>query len=343
MREIERQVLSFTNITAGQTGDIRPLPIGITAVRYKLRWTATYTQSATAGALQPDSPYGFLKNVQLQLGGGFPLRNHDGRFLKFWNFVQRFGVANRFVAPAVTANAVTNIVAELTVDLFQPDMIPPLSQAFVLDTRLLSGLALVFDWGVIGDIATNGSTITPIQMVVTSCEAADVSGPSSRQQISKQLVQTASITANGFFDVPITAQGPAYRALVFSFRSGATDPNDAAGDDTFASTLSLIADNAVRYYDQAPYVQIQQENIQTYSAQGTWPAGYAFFDFAKAQNLTNLLLTQLRKQLVARIVFGSSIPANAWVLVYPINDILVVKRPVAATGKQRVFSLAARR
>lgn len=341
MRELERQVLQFTDITAGRTGDIRSnLPLGIAINRYKLRFTGTYTQGTGAGVLQPDSPYGFLKNLQLQLGGGFPLRNADGRFWKFWNQIQRHGVTPDFVAPSVAANAASAISFTTFVDLVQPDLNSPLDRAFVLDSRLVSGLAHVFDWGQPTDIATAGggtaATLTVPQMTVVEVDAADVRGAASRVQVSKQQVSTGQITASGTFDVPITAQGPAYRAIVVSARSGSTDPNLAVGDDTIIASVSLIGDNAVRYYDLAPWAQIQNENKNTYGMVNGWPAGWVVLDFAKDGTLNNLLLTQNRKQVILRLTFASTQPANQWVNVYPVNDILVVARAAAAKGRAAV-------
>jgi len=342
VRELERQVLQFTDITAGRTGDIRSnLPLGIAINRYKLRFTGTLTMGGAPGSLQPDSPYGFLKNLQLQLGGGFPLRNADGRFWKFWNTVQRSGVSPDFVAPSVGGGAVTAISFTTYVDLVQPDLDPPLDGAFVLDSRLVSGLAHVFDWGAATDIAVGASTLTVPQMTIVEVDAADVRGAASRVQVSKQQVASGSITASGTFDVPITAQGPAYRAIVLSARSGSTDPNLAVADDTIITAVSLIGDNAVRYYDLAPWTQIQNENKNTYGMVNGWPAGWVVLDFAKNRTLRNLLLTQNRKQVILRLTFASSLPSNPWVNVYPVNDILVVARANAAKGR-RAVQVAAR-
>jgi len=322
---LERQVLQFTNITPGQSGDIRALPLGITAVGYKLNWTGTYTQSATAGALNADSPFGFFANITLQLGGGFNLKSADGRFWKFYNQIQRKGVPNNFVAPAVTSNAVTPISAQLFMDLAQPEMVPPLDQAFVLDTRLLSALNLVFNWGTAADIATNSTSITLMTMTVVSLESPTLAGPASRQQVSVQ--GPTAPTAAGNLDFIITSQGPAYRGIAISFRSGNTAPNDAAGDDTICNNISLIADNAVRYLDQEPYGQIQQENKAVFLMQSSWPAGWVVLDFAKDKTLAHLLYTQTRKQLILRLNLNS-LPSNPWIVVYPINDILVIRRAV---------------
>jgi hypothetical protein len=342
MRELERQVLQFSDITAGRTGDIRSnMPLGIAVTRYKLRFTGTFLMGAAPGALQPDSPFTFLKNLQLQLGGGFPLRNADGRFWKFWNTIQRSGVVPDFVAPSVAGNAQTSISFVTLMDMVQSDLNPPLDRAFVFDTRLVSGVSPVFDWGQATDIATGASSLTSPQMTIVEVDAADVRGAASRVQVSRQQVSSGNIVANSTFDVYIASQGPAYRAIVLSARSGNADPNLGVGDDTIVTAVSLIGDNAVRYYDLAPWTQIQNENKVVYGMINGWPAGWVVLDFAKDRTLRNLLLTQNRKQLVLRLTFASSLPSNPFVNVYPVNDILVVARSQAARGR-RAVQVAAR-
>lgn len=339
--DTERPILTFTDVTAGRTGDIRNLQLGLTVVRYKVRFTGTYTQGNQNGALNADSPYGFIKNVQFQLGGASPLRNTDSRFLKFWNQIQRQGVANNFTAPSIVANAATSIVAEFFMDMAQPDMIPGLDRAYELDTREQSTVSMIFDWGAATDIATSpgtAATVTSPQVVVSEVDDPIFTGPSSRRQITKQQYQSAGLSS-GDNDMQIAARGPAYRAIVLSFRSAATDPNDAAGDDTFANTISLIGDNNFKYIDAAKYQALQQENKATYNMQGGWPAGWVILDYAKQGTLRQLLVTRrVKNPLTLRVNLLSSLPANPQVLVYLVNDVIVIRK--AAQGRAAGRTLA---
>lgn len=340
--DTERSISTFTDITAGRTGDIRNLQLGLTVVRYKLRLTLTYTQGNANGALQADSPYSFLKNVQLQLGGSSPLRNADGRFWKWWNQIQRKGTPTNFTAPSASANAATSVVAEMFMDLAQPDMIPGLSEAYKMDTREQATVSLIFDWGQPSDLATTGGgtagTITSPQMVINEVDDPVFTGPSSRRQITKQQYQSASLGA-GDNDMQVPVRGVAYRGIALSFRSANADPNLAAGDDTFANTISLIGDNNFKYVDAAKYATIQQENKANYEMVNGWPAGWILLDFAKYGTLSQHLITkQIKNPLILRVNLNSALPANPQVLVYLINDVIVIRQQAGARPAGRTLA-----
>ena len=330
-RRAEEQVLQWIP-NMGQANDRQKLPLGVTVARYHCRFTGTLTVGTNAVTPFADSPYGVFHRIQLILNGGKPLRVAEGRFNKWLNNVQH-GVSEPFTVPNGTGGAATAIKAEFDIDLEQDDLLAPNDRAFWMDTRLLSALDLSIDWGGVNDIVpanTGGiaNTLTSPQMTVTAEEITDAGGPSSQLQ---QTEQQASVAATGNLDIQIPALGPAYRGLAIFARSGNADPNLGNWDDTVVSTVSLIGDNTVRYMDQVAWAQLQSMNQVRYTPQGgTWQAGSALIDFARDGTLRDLLLTAARKQLVLRLNIGSVANGNVWILVYPLNDVLVLAAPPQA-------------
>jgi hypothetical protein len=337
MLPIERKIRDDTNINFSTTGDVRQLKLGQTVKRYKVRFNFTYTQGGAGGTLAPDSPYGLVKRFALQLGGGAYLREADARFWKTWNQIQRSGVPDNFLAPSTSPNAVTNAFLEFTADLSQPDMLPGYDDAYVLDTRLLSGIDAIFDWGAASDVMSgNPGTLSAPELIITEEDDPGFVGESSRRQITKKQYQSSSLSA-GDNDMNINAKGPLYRAIAVWFRSGASDPNAATGDDTFCNNVSLIGDNGFRYLDQVPYKQIQQKNKQVYNMQGGWPAGLILLDYAETGTIRNLLPTKdVKNPLTLRVNLTNSLPANPQILVYLINDVLVLRAGGGAPAKALV-------
>lgn len=328
-RRIEEQVLQWVP-NLGQANDRQRLPLGVTVARYHVKVSFTVTIGTMAATLVTDSPYNIIKRAQLILNGGKPLRVAEGRFYKWINGVQHLN-AEPFTAPAVTANAVTPTSFEFDIDLEQDDLLAPNDRAFWMDTRLLSAADLVIDWGTVTDIVNNGGgtadAITVPQVTVTAEEVADAGGAASQLQ---QTEQQASITTTGNIDIQIPALGPAYRGLAIFARSGNADPNKGIWDDTIVGNVSLIGDNTVRYLDQVLWGQLQSINKQRYPIVGGWQAGSALIDFARDGTLRDILLTAARKQLILRLNIAAT-PANSWVLVYPLNDILVLATPPGQT------------
>lgn len=315
--------------TNGQLGFRQRLKLGITVMKYLIRLTGTFTVGTNAVIVLEDSPYGYFRNLQLVLGGSFPLRSHDARAGRFLNRMQH-GTDNLFVAPNAAAAAVTSVAAELTLDLEQPDLLPPLDRAFWLDSRRVANLEMVFDFGNQDDITTPNSggtanTFTVPQVTISSKQVQDEGGPLSRMQIAK-IAQQAITAVGDQPDVLITALGPAYRGLLFHFvsqaasPSGVTDPLRESSDDSIPNTFTIITDN-IRYLDQRPYLSLRQEMKQNYMFENL-PPGWALVDFARSHIVRDVLQTGNRRTVAVR-VNAAAAPTGATMFVYPMNSIIL--------------------
>lgn len=339
-RKILRKVASVAPVN--NTVIRTRLPLGTTVSRYFLRYTATLTIGvASVAAVLEDAPYGYLRSVDLILNGSFPLRSLDGRGYFFLNRIQE-GTPPQNTPPPVTVGAAA-IVAEFSIDLGQIDLRPPLDAAHWLDTRLLSSLELVITFGNEADIVNASGTSTQVlsaqNVDVYAEEVADVGGPLSRMRYTRiqQLV-----AATGDLDIQLPALGPAYRLIAVHATSqttpgggtAITDPIRQTSDDTIINTLSLIADNVVRHVDTSPYRSLRQDNKLFYHIE-TMPPGWAVMDFARSQNLRDLILTPRTRQLILRSNIASA-PANAFLQVYPLDDLLVVRQPLPQRRPVRV-------
>ncbi len=330
-RRILRQVDTFAPVNS--TPFRRAMPLGTTVVSYPMRLTGTYTNPAGGVVLLEDSPYGYIRGLDIMLNGSFPLRSAlHGRSYFFFNRMQ-YATPPQFTAPATGASAVTSIVAELKADMGQPELLPPLDSSFWLDTRLLSRLELVFTFGADQDIATGaGATITAQSLTVYAEEVADAGGITSKMQ---EIRLRSTIGSTGLLDFPggIPALGPAYRAFALHFVSGNADEIRATSDDTILTDASLVGDNVVRYWDAGQYRSIRQDNKISFAFEAM-PAGWAVLDFARSKTLRDLLLTARTRSLNLRLNIGAA-PANAIVEVYPFNALLVVRgRGVQALARR---------
>lgn len=344
MPDITRLAKTFTPAGYPATSDIQQI-IGATTVRkYLFHFTGTFAQGALAGSPAPDTPFSLLRRFAYQ-PGGVPLRDADGRFWRWWNKMQNgFFQAPASVAPSLAPNASGAFSFDLTMDMEQPDLLAPVRSAFLFDTRGID-INMVFDWGSANDLDLNnvaGDAITATLVQITAVDEPQAIGRASRVQISKLQVVSGQIAASGTFDQTIPAKGPAYRGIALSVRAGNTDWNRAAGDDTVLAYVSLIGDNAIKFYDRVPYSAIQLENRKHY---GFNDPGWILLDFAKDRTLGHLLytLTQAGRvnDLVLRLEFASSLPANPTVLVYPINTILYFRSNPQAPAQS--FPFTARR
>lgn len=321
-RKIFRLVDSFTPVES-QTGVRRTMPLGTTVSRYLVRLTGTLTVGVAAATILEDSPYGFILNQDTILNGSFPLHSSDGRGYFFLNRIQQ-QTPPRTTAPLAAVGA-SNFVAEYTLDFGQLDLVPPLDSAFWNDTRLLSRLELVFNFGAAADVATLGGggtvALSNLLIQIFSEEIADVGGPASRMQLSR--LQQA-IVATGDLDIQLPALGPAYRWLLLHYTSGNASPIRATSDDTILNNISLIGDNVVRHFDQLPYQPGRADNKLLYHVE-TMPAGWLALDFARSRTLRDILLTNRTRQLILRQNIAAA-PANSFVQIYPVNALLVVRR-----------------
>lgn len=345
-RKLLRQVDSFgVGVIADNTQVRRRMPLGVTLSRYYVRFTGSLVVGVAAlTSVNEDSPYGYLRSIDTVLNSSTPLRNNvDGRGWFFLNRLQ-YGTPPQFAAPS-TPTGTYAISAELSIDFGQNDLRPPLDAAFWLDTRLLSSLELVYQFGVgtsavasaFTDFGQNSATSTQTlntpAVVVYAEEVADAGGFLSRMQITR--IKQA-IAATGNLDVQLPALGPAYRGIAIHYTSGNAVEFDATSDDTVDTDVSLIADNVVRHLDATPYRSVRQDNKTLYSIE-TMPAGWEFLDFARSKNLRDLIYTSRTRQLILRLNIGSA-PANAIAQIYPLNALLVVRSPAAPGQRMPVVA-----
>jgi hypothetical protein len=340
-RPLDRLVVSFAP-TLNLAGQRQPLPLGLMAVGYKIRATGTLTVGSAAVTLVEDSPYGLISQAQLVLGGSYPLRQADARFWRFWNRYQHF-TDNRFTQPSPAAAAVTNFVAEFSIDIEQPELLPPLDRAFWMDSRRLARVEMVFDVGGDGDVTSvntgTANAFSALNIQVRSKEIQDRAGITSRMQLTRNFYPSL---ATGDNDMQLTALGAAYRAIILHFVSGNATYNRATSDDTFGNTVTLAGDQ-IRYWDAVPYSTLQQEDKQQSEIEA-WPPGFVVLDAARSRNLQDLVQTGNRRSLVLRTNL-TSVPSNAQIGVYLANVILVAssggqivgpqaRRPVAVSGRR---------
>ena len=188
-----------SNLTLGVQNRLR-LALGTTYQALKLRLTGTLTVGVAVATILEDSPLGLLRSIDLVLGGGQPLRQKDARAVFRTNHIQH-GTQPRITAPSGAIGA-SNFVAEVYVDLWQPDLRGGLARAFWLDADFLSSLELVVQVGVDADVATPGgggtAVLSNVQLGVDIVEALDFGGQLSRMQEIRQIVR--QVTATGTLD-----------------------------------------------------------------------------------------------------------------------------------------------
>ena len=320
-----RQIETFTPVLS-DTGVRRLMPIGLTTVAYHFRLTGTLTNAVAVATILEDSPYGFIRSLQLVLNSNFPLfgQGLHGRFYNFWT---RYATktAPRVTAPLAAIGA-SNFVAEWSMFLGQPDLLPPLDRAFWMDTRLLARVEHVYDFGGSVDVATPGgggtAVVSALSLTISAEEVADRGGPQSKMQFSRLL---QAITATGVQNVPqggLPSLGQAYRAIALHFTSANADPIRATSDDTVLTDVTLIGDNLKRYWDATRYESLRAENKVLRSLEAM-PAGWLVLDRAKAGTLGDVLFTNRIRSLIHTLNVAAA-PANAFVEVYPITPLIVV-------------------
>lgn len=324
MRILERAIRTYTPVNSQQ--ERTRLPVGASILGYRIRFTGTLTNGVAVATILEDSPLGYLRSVDLILGGSFPLRVHDARAVQFWNNIQQ-GAANRRTAPAAAVGAST-FVGEITVAMEQADLERALGlkRGFILDSRPLGSLELAITPGVDADVATPGgggtAVLSALSIQITEMAAQDVAGVLSRMQISR--IQQA-ISATGSQDLPLfPGAGVAYRAFLLHFTSANADPLRATSDDTILTDLTVVDSRGVRYLDAVTYEQLRAQNKRTYGLEAI-SAGWAIADFAQDHTLDDLLFTFGIQNVTVRMNVGAA-PANTFVQAYPVNALLVTAR-----------------
>jgi len=292
------------------------LALGTTYQAIKLRLTGTLTVAVAVATILEDSPLGLLRSIDLIVGGGQPLRSKDGRATFRLNHIQH-GTQPRLTAPSGAIGAST-FVAEVYVDLWQPDLDFGLARAFWLDADFLSQLELVIQVGGNTDVATPGgggtAVISNVQIGVDLVEVLDFGGQLSRMQEVRQIVR--AVAATGVLDVdPFTGGGVNYRGFLIHATSGNADPNRAASDDTIIQDVSVFVP-ARRIYDAIPWERIRAETKRVYSLESI-PAGWGLVDFAKERHLGYVLDTTGDQAVNMRFTIAAA-PANSIIQVYPL-------------------------
>lgn len=329
-RPLSRPVITFAPTDGSQIR--QPMPLGSMIAGYKVRFTGNLVVTVAA-TLREDAPLNYLKSVDLVLGGSFPLRVHDARFINFWNRYTR-GTANRVNAPAVGVG--TNAFsAEFIVDLTDPSLHKALYRAMLLDTRPLSRVELVFTTGAVADLISAGTaTLSALSIQITALEWPELAGILSRQQVG--FTQQA-ISATGVLDLPpFTGGGTTYRALAMHFTSGNADPVQATSDDTILADATLIDSRGLRYWDAEPYEQIRAENKRLRQLE-TMPAGWVVLDANPFDDFSDLIQTRGFQNLTLRLNIAAA-PANSIVRVYPV---VILHRRRANGPSERAMSTGA--
>ena len=325
--------------TAGQSNQIYNVTPKTVFTGFHARLTGTYTEGASAQQILAWAPLGFLRRLELNLGGGSPLLSADGRLHYFWNaYTRGGGTQGVLIPPLGGANQVTNIEANIWLDIMRYDLHPPYNTSFFLNARALATLMFIADYGGTADIdaAASGGTFSNMNLTITAEEWQDVTGEGSYSQLTKrQFVPIA--TGDMSPGIDLQCGGPIYRGVVLHAVSGAADPNQTPliGDDTVISAVSLITDNGVRIMDHVPWATVQARNRTISSWQGAWPPGFAVLDWAYDHSIRHELVTVNRNSLTVVPTIGA-LPANAQILVYTINDLLVQRKPQGtAKGRRR--------
>src|SRR5229473_2412793 len=120
LRPYPRQVDTFVPIV-GQPNR-RPMPMGTTISRHLGRLTGTLQISvAAATSLIPDQPYSLIRDLQILLNAGYPLRSHPMRFQQFWNQYQGMTL-KRSTPISSTAIGTYNFAAEFELPYSQMDL-----------------------------------------------------------------------------------------------------------------------------------------------------------------------------------------------------------------------------
>lgn len=322
MRLFPRLVDSF--VPTVDTPIRRPMPLGTTVARYLFRLTGTLTVGVAAATVLDDSPYGLIKSVDLVLNGGKPLRTHPARFLGgFYNAFQ-FGTPKRVTAPSGVIGS-SNFAAEWEIDLAQFDL-KDIVRFFHLDTRLYTGVELVYQVGNAADVATAGGggtvALSALLLTVQAEDIADVGGFASRSEIKRMPL---SIAATGPLQITtLPALGAIYRAIVLHTVSGNADPIRGTDDDTVIKDVSLKA-GSVTHFDKVPWEQLRGENKAIANLE-VMPAGYGVLDFARSRkDHSEFLRTARARQLTLDLEIAAA-PANTWLEIYPVGMQLLSAR-----------------
>ncbi len=299
-----------------------PVPFGGTLARILIRLTGTLTVTvAAATSVNEDAPYGLIRDCQVVVNGGKTIRAHPARFVQRWNQIQ-LGTGKRVTAPSGSVGS-TAFVAEWEIDFSQYDL-KGLEHYFVQDTRVTTGLDLIFQVGDANDIALAGGAtlaLSALQLSIQPEEIAGLGGYASEMQFQRLPRVISSVGHLVINDLP--ALGEIYRAFVLHTTSHATitDPIRQPGDDTIIGDVTLRG--GVRtHYSATPWEQIRADNKGIFGIE-TMFAGWAVLDFARLHDLTQLLRTRSTRQLTLDLNIAAA-PANANLEIYPIATRLLV-------------------
>jgi hypothetical protein len=246
----------------------------------------------------------------------------DARALRVLNILQ-YGTAPRLTAPSGSVGS-SNFAAEVSVDLWQPDLLYGLPRAFWLDTRFLSSLELVLTVGDAADVAAAGGgggtvSLSNVQLGVDAVEVLDRGGLLSRMQIVRQVVQ--QVTATGTLDLqPFAGGGVIYRGILIHATSGNADPNRATSDDTVVQDVTVFDSRGVRHVDTVPWERLRAETKRIHAVESL-PAGWAMVSWAKERHLDDLLDTRGAQNLQVRFTIAAA-PSNTFLQVYPMVALL---------------------
>lgn len=318
---VTRRKIATISAPADNTPQRVPIPLGATLQAIILRLTGTLTVATTAATVLDESPLGYLKQIDLLLGGSFPLRSLDGRAAYRRAHFQQ-GTAPRLTAPSGAVGS-SSFLAEVPINIYQPDLLSALARAFWLDTRFLNRAELVINVGAAQDVATPGGggsvSLSNVSIDVLVQEVVDAGGLLSRMQEVRAVVR--SVSSTGVLDLdPFAGAGVAYRGFLIHAVSGNADANRGTGDDTIISTVTLRDSRGRRYLDEVPWEVIRAETKYTYGLESL-PSGYGLVDFAKAHTLEDILQTRGLQNVQMSLRIGSA-PSNSWVQVYPLVPIL---------------------
>ncbi len=331
----ERNV--FTLVSPTENAQTRQrLPLGTTYQTLRIRLNGSLVVT-TAGTIIEDAPQGYLRSLDLVLGGSNPLRVHDARMIAVLNQLQSGGAAPRLTTPSGGVGT-TTFVAELFVDLWQPDLLYGLPRTFWLDTRYVSSSELVITLGGPATIMSGGAATTSgVNLAADLVEVLNRGGLLSRMQILRQVVQP--VTATGTLDLqPFAGGGVQYRGFLIHATSGNADPNLAASDDTVITDTTLFESGGLRIVDAVPYERLRNEMRRNYNLRSSdLHAGWEMVDFAKEHHLDDRLDSRGAQNLTMRFTIGAA-PANAFLQVYPL---VYQQRRQAQAGRQGVVVRAA--
>jgi len=198
--------------------------------------TITATNNTEAKAERGDE-WGVLKSLEIVANGTDVIKKIDGNALWWLNYFM-YGAAPRVTAALAGGAANPAFDSVLILPFWMPLAVKPIDTA--LDSRELSSLEIVAQWGTYTDVNGDASAwTTEPTLEVYSLESFNTNGPFSQWRIHP-IEKTIDATSSRFqVQLPV---GPIYRGFMINTIDGTADQSDILNNFKLISGTTVFAD-----------------------------------------------------------------------------------------------------